>query len=190
LIETHQFPEFCANDYALKSVFLKFKPPEQVADVLIAPPPNFSSIKENLNLDRVIISSSHARDSLNSPTPAQLKRAKEVQERKILRESIKQEKIEKQKQEKAKEMEKKKQLQQEKVKNQKLSRKRKSSGPGRPRKKKKIDNSDIQLYLPRQGSQRMMIQVIKVLKNICWMKRMKNIKKISNFVTDLIDKSA
>lgn len=95
LLDTHQFPHFNANDYALKKIYYEFKPPDRCEDILMEPPPIFSNTAENpLNFDRTIISSENARTSLNTPTPAQVKKAKEIQERKTARESLRLEKQE------------------------------------------------------------------------------------------------
>lgn len=116
LLDTHQFPHFNANDYALKKIYYEFKPPDRCEDILMEPPPIFSNTAENpLNFDRTIISSENARTSLNTPTPAQVKKAKDIQERKTARESLR---LEKQEQETQKKLQDKQSRQELKRKNQ------------------------------------------------------------------------
>lgn len=125
LLSNHQFQEFSAVGYALKTIYLTFKPPETCEDILLSPPPVFGTVNVSPNMDRVVVSSQKARDTLQAPTPAQKKKVEQMQERMKQRELKRQAKIQRDQEEKMKKAEEKKRMKEEKENEIKNSKKRK-----------------------------------------------------------------
>lgn len=144
LLSNHQFQEYSANDYALKKIYLTFKPPETCEDILISPPPVFGTVNQTPNMDRVIVSSQKARDSLISPTPAQLKKAEEMQMRMKRRELMRKEKENRAQEEKLRkvtERKKLKEMKENEKKAQQATKKRKANMTGTNKKLKILQDT-------------------------------------------------
>lgn len=154
LIEQNNFEPMSANDFVILKTYKQFRPPTSLDNLLTAPSLP-TKLKKEISPDwfkddNLAHSSLAARKRMATPTDGQIKKAKEVEERKKKRSIEKQEKekrLEIEKAEKAKEKqrikdEKLKQVELEKEKKRQARLKRKHEPQKRQRKKVKIENKE------------------------------------------------